>query len=102
MEQQMEQQMVNQPQHEEMSLRIEIYAMLAHLMRQAPDENVLNWLADLNVDTSEHRTTEMAAAWPLVKLAAKKKPTSLLLKKNIKICSLALVVVKLCHLALGI
>ncbi|WP_428455054.1 TorD/DmsD family molecular chaperone [Photobacterium kasasachensis] len=72
MVQQMEQPMVNQPQQAETSLRIEIYAMLAHLMRQAPDENVLNWLADLNVEIAEHQTTEMAAAWPLLRLAAQK------------------------------
>lgn len=68
----MEQQLVNKPQHEESSLRIEIYAMLAHLLRKAPDENVLNWLSNLDVETSTYQTTEMAAAWPLLKLAAQK------------------------------
>lgn len=68
----MEQLMTNQPQHEQSLLRIEIYGMLAHLLRKAPDENVLNWLAELDVEDAQHQTTEMAAAWPLLKLAAQK------------------------------
>ncbi|MGF1759823.1 molecular chaperone TorD family protein [Photobacterium sagamiensis] len=59
-------------QSEEMSLRIEVYSMLAHLFRKAPDENVLNWLSSLEVNQPTIQTTGMAAAWPLLKLAAQK------------------------------
>ena len=68
----MEQPMNNQPQHEQSLLRLEIYGMLAHLLRKAPDENVLNWLAELDVENAQYQSTEMAAAWPLLKLAAQK------------------------------
>ena len=68
----MEQAMVNQPKHEQSQLRVEIYAMLAHLLRKVPDENVLNWLAELDVEDTQYQITEMAAAWPLLKLAAQK------------------------------
>jgi len=62
-------------QSEEVSLRIEIYSMLAHLFRKAPDENVLNWLSSLEVNQPKIQTTGMAAAWPLLKLAAEKTST---------------------------
>ncbi|WP_051901820.1 TorD/DmsD family molecular chaperone [Photobacterium sanctipauli] len=73
----MEQQMnIQQPemQVQQDTLRIDIYAMLATLLRQAPEQNVLDWLADLDVDeqNSGHNTTTMAAAWPVLKLAAQK------------------------------
>ncbi|ELR63562.1 Putative formate dehydrogenase-specific chaperone [Photobacterium marinum] len=67
----MEQVTVNQ-QHEQSQLRVEIYSMLAHLLRKAPDENAINWLAELDVEDTQHQTNEMAAAWPLLKLAAQK------------------------------
>lgn len=70
----MEQQM--NIQQEEMALRVEIYGMLAHLLYRAPDQNVLDWLADLDVNATNPATTGMAAAWPILKLAAQK--TSLL------------------------
>lgn len=59
---------------EDVTLRVEIYSMLAHLLRKAPDESVLNWLATLDVDAPNEltQTTGMAAAWPLLKLAAQK------------------------------
>ncbi|EAR54842.1 hypothetical chaperone [Photobacterium sp. SKA34] len=59
--------------NEDAVLRIEIYNMLAHLFRQAPDQNVLNFLADIDVDTANKaQQSTMTAAWPLLKLAAQK------------------------------
>ncbi|WP_318449721.1 TorD/DmsD family molecular chaperone [Photobacterium leiognathi] len=59
--------------NEDAVLRIEIYNMLAHLFRQAPDQNVLTFLADIDVDTANNpQQSTMAAAWPLLKLAAEK------------------------------
>ena len=59
--------------NEDAVLRIEIYNMLAHLFRQAPDQNVLNFLADIDVDTANKpQQSTMSAAWPLLKLAAQK------------------------------
>jgi TorA maturation chaperone TorD len=59
---------------EDATLRLEIYSMLAHLLRKAPDQNVIDWLAALEVDDPNalKQTTGMAAAWPLLKLAAQK------------------------------
>ncbi|PSU59931.1 hypothetical protein C9I90_02700 [Photobacterium aphoticum] len=59
-------------QQEEMSLRVDIYAMLAHLLRRAPEQEVLDWLSELDVDMNHSATTGMAAAWPVLKLAAQK------------------------------
>ncbi|WP_232599780.1 molecular chaperone [Photobacterium carnosum] len=54
-------------------LRIEIYNMLAHLYRQAPEQSVLEFLANLDVDTAQtFQRQTMASAWPLLKLAAQK------------------------------
>ncbi|MDP2532841.1 molecular chaperone [Photobacterium damselae subsp. piscicida] len=54
-------------------LRIEIYNLLAHLLRQSPSQDVLDWLADLDVEgTNNPHQSSMAAAWPLLKLAAQK------------------------------
>ncbi|RDL29093.1 TorD/DmsD family molecular chaperone [Photobacterium damselae] len=54
-------------------LRIEIYNLLAHLLRQSPSQYVLDWLADLDVEgTNDPHQSSMAAAWPLLKLAAQK------------------------------
>ncbi|MGF1702203.1 molecular chaperone TorD family protein [Photobacterium makurazakiensis] len=56
------------------TLRVDIYAMLATLLRQAPDQSILDWLSDLDVgvQTAVHNTTTIAAAWPVLKLAAQK------------------------------
>ncbi|WIG67364.1 molecular chaperone [Photobacterium damselae] len=54
-------------------LRIEIYNLLAHLLRQSPSQDVLDWLADLDVEgTNDPHQSSMVAAWPLLKLAAQK------------------------------
>ncbi|HIF9332940.1 TPA: TorD/DmsD family molecular chaperone [Photobacterium damselae] len=54
-------------------LRIEIYNLLAHFLRQSPSQDVLDWLADLDVEgTNDPHQSSMAAAWPLLKLAAQK------------------------------
>ncbi len=54
-------------------LRIEIYNMLAHLCRQAPAQSVLEFLANIDVDTAQtFQRQTMASAWPLLKLAAQK------------------------------
>ncbi|KXI22635.1 TorD/DmsD family molecular chaperone [Photobacterium sanguinicancri] len=65
----MEQQVM---QNEETTLRVDIYSMLAHLLRKAPDDNILNWLSSLDVATPQPHISGMAATWPLVKLAAEK------------------------------
>ncbi|MGF1686841.1 molecular chaperone TorD family protein [Photobacterium japonica] len=67
----MEQQQMN-AQQEEMSLRVDIYAMLAHLLRRAPKQDVIDWLSTLDVEAKQPATTGMAAAWPVLKLAAQK------------------------------
>ena len=54
--------------HEESALRVEIYSLLAHLLRQVPEQPVLDWLAELEMDQS---SSTMAAAWQVLKLAAK-------------------------------
>lgn len=36
-------------------LRIEIYNLLAHLLRQSPSQDVLDWLADLDVEGTNDR-----------------------------------------------
>ena len=35
---------------EDAALRIDIYSLLAHLLRKAPDAEVIDWLANLDVD----------------------------------------------------
>ncbi|WP_392340873.1 molecular chaperone [Moritella marina] len=59
---------------EDAALRIDIYSLLAHLLRKAPDAEVIDWLANLDVDAPNAliQTTGMSAAWPLLKLAAQK------------------------------
>lgn len=59
---------------EDAVLRIDIYSLLAHLFRKAPDAEVIDWLANLDVDAPNAliQTTGMSAAWPLLKLAAQK------------------------------
>lgn len=59
---------------EDVALRIDIYSLLAHLLRKAPDADVIDWLANLDVDAPNEliQTTGMSAAWPLLKLAAQK------------------------------
>ncbi len=59
---------------EDAALRIDIYSLLAHLLRKAPDADVIAWLANLDVDAPNEliQTTGMSAAWPLLKLAAQK------------------------------
>jgi TorA maturation chaperone TorD len=45
---------------EERALRADIYRLLAALLRQAPDAELLNWLAELEI---ERDGTRLAAAW---------------------------------------
>jgi len=70
----METQNMSQPVAEETTLRIDIYSLLAHLLRKAPDADVIDWLANLDVDAPNEliQTTGMSAAWPLLKLASQK------------------------------
>ncbi|CZF77656.1 TorD/DmsD family molecular chaperone [Grimontia marina] len=55
---------------EDNEIRLNIYHLLAHLFRQAPDQDVLNWLATLEVEGDEDNG--MAAAWSVLKLSASK------------------------------
>jgi len=71
----METQNMSQPViNEETALRIDIYSLLAHLLRKAPDAEVIDWLANLDVEAPNElvQTTGMSAAWPLLKLASQK------------------------------
>lgn len=70
----METQYMSQPVAEETKLRIDIYSLLAHLLRKAPEADVIDWLANLDVDAPNEliQTTGMSAAWPLLKLASQK------------------------------
>ncbi|KHT63770.1 cytochrome C oxidase subunit II [Photobacterium gaetbulicola] len=63
---------VLQTRQEESALRVEIYGLLAHLFRKAPDQSVLDWFSALDVEANQHAGSQntMAAAWPVVKLAA--------------------------------
>ena len=63
---------VLQTQLEDSALRVEIYGLLAHLFRKAPDQSVLDWLSALDVEANQNASSSntMAAAWPVVKLAA--------------------------------
>ncbi|OEF60381.1 hypothetical protein A1OW_00440 [Enterovibrio norvegicus] len=56
--------------NEENPLRHHIYSLLAHLLRQAPDESTLAWLATLETEGDEH-SAGMAAAWSVLTLSAK-------------------------------
>ncbi len=70
----METQNMSQSVTEDAALRIDIYSLLAHLLRKAPDADVIDWLANLDVDAPNEliQITGMSAAWPLLKLAAQK------------------------------
>lgn len=57
--------------NEENQIRQNIYNLLAHLFRQAPDQDALNWLATLEVEGDE-QSPGMAAAWSVLKLSASK------------------------------
>ncbi|WP_240478270.1 TorD/DmsD family molecular chaperone [Photobacterium aquae] len=57
---------------EESVLRVDIYALLARLLRCAPDQEVLAWLSELDVDANANASAGMAGAWPVLKLAAQK------------------------------
>lgn len=60
---------------EERALRADIYALLAALLRQAPDAELLDWLAELEI---ERDGTRLAAAWQgLADAAATTTPGSL-------------------------
>ncbi|PSW13286.1 hypothetical protein C9J01_10565 [Photobacterium rosenbergii] len=63
---------VLQTQQEDSALRVEIYGLLAHLFRKAPDQTVLDWLSALDVEANQNASSSntMAASWPVVKLAA--------------------------------
>ncbi|MBC7003700.1 molecular chaperone TorD family protein [Photobacterium sp. BZF1] len=63
---------VLQTQLEDSALRVEIYGLLAHLFRKAPDQTVLDWLSALDVEANQNASSSntMAASWPVVKLAA--------------------------------
>lgn len=63
---------VLQTQQEDSALRVEIYGLLAHLFRKAPDQSVLDWLSALDVEANQHASSSntMAASWPVLKLAA--------------------------------
>jgi len=50
-------------------LRADIYALLATLLRQPPETDLLTWLQDLEPDQDED--TPMARAWSTLALAAK-------------------------------
>ncbi|KXF81472.1 TorD/DmsD family molecular chaperone [Enterovibrio coralii] len=55
--------------NEENQIRQSIYGLLAHLFRQPPDEDTLEWLSTVEVDGDEH-SPGMAAAWSVLKLSA--------------------------------
>ena len=63
---------VLQTQQEDSALRVEIYGLLAHLFRKAPDQSVLDWLSALDVEANQNASSSntMAASWPVLKLAA--------------------------------
>lgn len=63
---------VLQTQLEDSALRVEIYGLLAHLFRKAPDQTVLDWLSVLDVEANQNASSSntMAASWPVLKLAA--------------------------------
>ncbi len=54
----------------ENAFRLDVYALLARLFRGAPDSQVLDWLACLDVNAPVIPQQNMAASWPLIKLAA--------------------------------
>ncbi|WP_028025030.1 TorD/DmsD family molecular chaperone [Enterovibrio calviensis] len=55
--------------NEENQIRQSIYSLLAHLFRQAPDEESLHWLSTLETEGDE-QSAGMAAAWSVLKLTA--------------------------------
>ncbi|AMG29680.1 hypothetical protein AL542_04240 [Grimontia hollisae] len=57
--------------NEENQIRQNIYNLLAHLFRQAPDQDTLNWLSALELEGDEH-SPGMVAAWSVLKLSASK------------------------------
>ncbi|WP_434361437.1 molecular chaperone TorD family protein [Parasalinivibrio latis] len=57
--------------NEENQIRQNIYALLAHLFRNAPDSETLGWLEMLETE-GEEQTQGMAAAWSVLKLSASK------------------------------
>ncbi|MDD1783047.1 molecular chaperone TorD family protein [Enterovibrio sp. ZSDZ35] len=57
--------------NEENQIRQSIYSLLAHLFRQPPDAQTLEWLSTVEVDGDEH-ALGMAAAWSVLKLSALK------------------------------
>lgn len=61
---------VLQTSQEDSALRVEIYGLLAHLFRKAPDQTVLDWLSSLDVEANQNVSNTMAASWPVLKLAA--------------------------------
>ncbi|WP_415720671.1 TorD/DmsD family molecular chaperone [Photobacterium ganghwense] len=69
-------------QQDDIALRVDIYAMLARLFRQPPNQQILTWLSELDVQMPEgsmHDKAQMqgmAATWPVLRLAA--QTTSLL------------------------
>ncbi|MDV5168759.1 molecular chaperone [Photobacterium rosenbergii] len=64
---------VLQTHPEDSALRVEIYGLLAHLFRKAPDQTVIGWLSALDVSANQHASSSntMAASWSVLKLAAK-------------------------------
>ncbi|PQJ90146.1 TorD/DmsD family molecular chaperone [Aliivibrio sifiae] len=52
----------------EQQVRQEIYGLLAHLFRIAPDQMVIDWLSTLEVESNENH--EMSQAWAAVSKAA--------------------------------
>ena len=61
---------VLQTAQEESALRVEIYGLLAHVFRKAPDQTILDWLSSLDVEANQNVSNTMAASWPVLKLAA--------------------------------
>ncbi|MDD1792895.1 molecular chaperone TorD family protein [Enterovibrio sp. ZSDZ42] len=55
--------------NEDNQIRQSIYGLLAHLFRQAPDEQSLDWLSTLETEGDE-QPAGMAAAWSVLKLTA--------------------------------
>ncbi|MBL4830665.1 MAG: molecular chaperone TorD family protein [Aliivibrio sp.] len=56
--------------YEQQSLRVEIYSVLARLYREAPDQDVLEWLQNLEVESLTNHLNPMVTAWSLLRLTA--------------------------------
>ncbi|MUK63000.1 molecular chaperone [Aliivibrio fischeri] len=56
--------------NEQQQIRQEIYGLLAHLYRVAPDQNVIDWLSGIEVEGDDSH--EMSKAWSVISDAAKK------------------------------